>query len=122
MKWFGVHVIMAVRFKDGKQDSHPAWENVFLVQAVDFDQAEEKAIALGKKNEGDSSGTFTWNDRAAVWVCAGIRKCTEISSSSTATNEPADGAEITYSTLEFKSEDSLRRYCSGEATELTAVE
>ncbi|MGH8550157.1 MAG: DUF4288 domain-containing protein [Methylococcales bacterium] len=122
MTWYGVHVIMAVRFKDGNQNAFPAWENVYLVHATSSDEAEAKAAAIGRENEGDSSGTFNWDDRPATWVYVGVRKIIEISNALAMANEPSDGVEITYSTLEFKSEDTLKQYASGESTELTAVE
>ena len=113
---------MEVRFKDGNQDAHPAWENIYLINAKDVEQAEAKAIALGRDSEGDSSGTFTWNDRPASWVFAGIRKIIEISNAASRVNEPEDGSEITYSTLAFDSEEALKGYASGESVELTAVD
>jgi hypothetical protein len=122
MKWYGVHVLMAVRFRDGDQKTFPAWENVYLIQAKDGDEAETKAAAIGKQNEGDSSGTFTWDDRPASWIYAGVRKVIEISNATSTGNEPSDGAEVTYATLEFNSEQALKGYAAGESAELRVVD
>jgi len=122
MAWYGAHVIMSVQFKDGNQDVFPAWENVYLLQAKDADEAEIKARGIGKENEGDSSGTFTWNNRPAAWVYVGVRKIVEISNAVAATNEPGDGVEVTYNTLAFNTEAALKRFAAGGSTELMAVE
>ena len=122
MKWYGVHVVMAVRFKDGNQEIFPAWENVYLVHAQDGPDAEAKAAAIGNSNQGDSSGTFTWDERPASWVYMGVRKMIEVSNAASTVNELGDGAEVTYSTLEFATEQALMLYASGEPTELRAIE
>lgn len=122
MAWYGVHVVMAVRFKDGNQDSYPVWENVYLVHANDPSEAEAKAAKLGADNEGDSSGSFRWDDRPASWQYVGIRKAIEISNSRSKENVPEDGVEITYQTLEFSSEQHLRDYVEGQQVNLKAID
>ncbi len=114
MAWYGVHVVMAVRFKDGIQDAYPAWENVYLIRADDSDEATQKAEAIGKQNEGDSSGTFHWNDRPAEWVFRGVRKVIEVANSRSTTNTADDGAEVTYQTIEFDNEKTLTNYIDGK--------
>ena len=122
MAWYGVHVIMAVLFKDGKQDSFPAWENVYLVHARDESEAENKAAKLGAESEGDSSGSFRWEDRPAYWKYIGARKIIEISNAKSKDNVPADGVEVTYQTLEFRNEKNLRDYAEGKEVELRAID
>jgi hypothetical protein len=122
MAWYGVHVVMAVRFKDGNQDSFPAWENVYLVNANDPTEAENKAAKLGADNEGDSSGTFRRGDRPASWKYVGIRKTIEISNARSKDNVPADGVEITYQTLQFRDEQRLRDYAEGKEVDLRAID
>jgi hypothetical protein len=113
MPWYGVHVVMAVRFKDGNQNAFPAWENVYLVEAGNPTLAERKGQKIGQEFEGDSKGTFQWNGRAARWEFAGVRKAVEVSGRAPLKNEPGDGSEITYSKLEFDDEKTLTRYASG---------
>jgi hypothetical protein len=122
MAWYGVHVVMVVRFKEGGQVYFPAWENVYLIGAVDSDEAAEKAASIGKENEGDSNGTFHWDERPAEWVCEGVRKIIEVTSPRSSTNEPEDGTEVTYQTLEFASEDALKDYMDGVATTVKVVD
>jgi hypothetical protein len=122
MAWYGVHVVMAVRFKDGKQKKFPAWENVYLIQAADSKEAEEKGMKIGKENEGDSSGTFHWNNVPASWEFVGIRKVLEISNARSAGNKPEDGVEVTYQTVEFTEEDALQNYAEGGAVSLKVID
>lgn len=122
MAWYGVHVIMAVRFKDGNQDSFPAWENIYLIEATDAKEAENKAKSIGHNNEGDSAGTFQWNDRPAAWRFAGVRRIIEISDDKSLRNEPGDGVEVTYQTLEFDEEAELRAYADGGPATLRAID
>ena len=113
MPWYGVHVVMAVRFKDGNQNEFPAWENVYLVEAGNPMLADKKGQKIGQQFEGDSKGTFQWNGRPASWVFVGVRKSVEISGRAPLKNEPGDGTEVTYNTLEFDGEQGLRDYARG---------
>jgi len=122
MPWFGVHVVLAVQFKDGIQNEYPAWENVYLVEAGNPMLAEKKAEKIGQEFEGDSKGTFQWNGRPARWVFVGVRKSVEISGRAPLKDEPGDGTEVTYSTLEFHNEQSLRDYARGQSAAPKAID
>ena len=122
MNWYSVHVVMLVHFKDGNQDSLPAWENVYLIQAVDPDEASRKGETIGKQNEGDSSGTFFWEDRPAEWMFKGIRKITEIAGFPSPSNIAEDVVEITYQTIEFDNEVSLKSYLNAEPVSIKILD
>ena len=113
MAWYGVHVVMAVRFKDGNQNAFPAWESVYLVEATSLTLAEKRGVKLGQAVAGDSGGTLQWNGRPARWEFAGVRKCVEITGKAPLKDEPGDGTEVTYSKLEFSAEQALRDYARG---------
>jgi hypothetical protein len=115
MPWYGVHVVMAVRFKDGNQNAFPAWENVFLVEAANPAAAEKKGQKLGQGIAGDAGATLQWSGRPARWDFVGVRKSVEVSGKAPLKNEPGDGSEITYSKLEFDAEQALRDYAGGMA-------
>jgi hypothetical protein len=102
---------MVTRFKDGKQDKFPIWENVLLVTAESPDEAEQKAIRRAREDEGDSSGSYTYDGRPATWVVAGIRKLIECQNAET---PPADGTEVTYSVFEADSEETVEKLTSGD--------
>lgn len=93
MAWYAAHIIMNVEFKDGKQNILPIWENIILIEAKTEKLAYEIAVTRGKETEGDSSGTFRWEDRPANWVFKGIRK---IISCENETEQPQSGTEISY--------------------------
>jgi hypothetical protein len=113
MPWYGVNVVMAVRFKDGNQNAFPAWENVYLVEAGTPALAEKKGQKLGQEITGDAGGTLQWNGRPARWEFAGVRKSVEISGKAPLKEEPGDGTEVSYSKLEFGGEQALRDYARG---------
>ena len=113
MPWYGVHVVMAVRFKDGNQNAFPAWENVYLIEAGNPVLAEKKGHKFGQKMSGDSKGSLQWNGRPARWEFAGVRKSVEITGKAPLKDEPGDGTEVTYSKLEFDGDQALRNYARG---------
>ena len=111
MAWYAAHIVMSVRFKDGNQDSYPFWENIILIEAASDEEAERKAGKKGRESEGDSSGSFQWNDRPATWVFAGVRKIIACEDSG---DRPGDGSEITYSEMAVDSQEALDKLVKGE--------
>lgn len=115
MPWYGVHVVVRVKFKDGNQSPIPAWENVYLIEAENPDEAEMKGAALGRLHNGDSDGTFHWDDRPASLAYAGVRKVIEVSEMQRDRSEhPGDGTEVTYQTFEFDSDEQLNLFLNDE--------
>ena len=109
--WYAAHLVMVVRFKEEQQDYFPIWENIVLIEAATIEDAEEKATARGKEDEGDSDGSFTWDGEPATWVFAGIRKLTTCVDSHF---QPKHGTEITYTEFLVESEADLHRFVDGE--------
>jgi len=119
MPWFAAHVIMSVRFKDGKQDKYPVWENIILVEAATDKEAWDQVRARAKEDEGDSRGSFTWGGRPASWVFAGVRK---VIMSDYLGTQPQSGTEVTYSELEVATAEDLQKLVDGGRVDLTYVE
>ena len=117
MPWYAASAILYVRFKDGHQTTYPIWENVLLIEAVDAAEAQEKAFRRAQADEGDSNASFTWDDRPAEWVCAGIRKLLTVSHPF-ADHQPVDGAEVTYSEFTVPDAETLHQLVAGEAVYL----
>lgn len=111
MPWYAASVVMYTKFKDGVQDKYPIWENVLLIEAASPDEALERAAKRGKQDEGDSSGTYFYENRPATWVLAGIRKVIECAD---ADERPGNGTEITYSQMEVDTEEALSKLANGE--------
>ena len=110
-KWYAASVIMYTKFKDGLQNKYPIWENVILIEAESSDEALKKATKRAQEDEGDSGGTYFYEDRAATWVFGGVRKLTECKDSA---SKPGDGTEVTYSEMEVDTEQSLSKLINGE--------
>ena len=111
MSWYAAHCIVFTKFKEGPQESFPIFENIYLIEAATPDEALEKASTRGKEEEGDASGTYTYDDRPATLVFGGVRKMIECEDPE---DRPKDGTEITYSRMEVADEDSLDKLVSGE--------
>lgn len=119
MNWYAVHVVMSVEYREGDQSDFPVWENVYLVEAADGEDARRKGTALGAAASGDSEGSFRWKERPARWVLAGIRKVVRCDSDD---RQPDDGTEITYSELTFSSREAVARFASGEVVPIASYE
>jgi hypothetical protein len=117
--WFAASVIMYVQFKDGVQDKYPIWENIILIEASSDKEALKKAEKRGRDDEGDSEGSFHWEERPARWAFGGIRKLLKCKD---AENRPTDGTEITYSQMEVSAEEALNKLINGEAVTITYEE
>jgi hypothetical protein len=119
MPWFAAHAVMYVRFKDGRQDTYSVWENVLLVEAADGDDARAKATARARRDEGDSQGSMTWENRPAEWVLAGVRKVMSVAHEA---DGLGSGDEITYSELLIRDRAELDRFVNGEQVSVRYVE
>jgi hypothetical protein len=117
--WYVAHIIMSVRFKDGNQDKYPVWENLVLIEAASENEAEEKAKIRAQRYEGDTQGSFTWEERPATWVFAGIRKIIRCEIPGV---QPTSGMEVSYSEFEVATEEALQKLVSGDSVEITYVE
>ena len=121
MPWIAAHAILYVRFKDGPQTEFPVWENVYLIESADPEAALTIATRRARQDEGDANGTFTWNDRPAEWVFAGVRKLIAVSHAGLNTSL-GTGDEITYSQMVLKSLDEVRRLGSGQPVDVRGYE
>jgi hypothetical protein len=115
MPWYAAHIVMGVKFKSGIQNKYPVWENIYLIEGRDETEALHKAKLIGVGDQGDSEGSFRWDDVPSTWVFLGVRKIVSISNKESGA-EPCDGSEITYNTLEFKNKASLDKFMSCDVT------
>ncbi|MDD2814630.1 MAG: DUF4288 domain-containing protein [Thiotrichaceae bacterium] len=82
-----------------------------LVEANNPKEAYQKAEQHARKEESDSLNTYYYEERAATWVFAGIRKLVDCEDMNLM---PRDGTEVSYSTLEVNREEDLIRLINGE--------
>ena len=103
MGWYAAHIIQYARFKDGRQDTYPCYENIVLLDATSISAAQQEAVRIGREQYGPgSAGEFLWEERPADWVFAGVRKLVECVNPNTTAPDllepsarPEHGAEIT---------------------------
>lgn len=118
MAWFAAHAIMYFKLKVGPQDSFTVWENIYLIDAADIDEAWEKATARARREEGDDEGSLTLDGKPVELVFAGIRTISEVSHQRD-DNELGEGDELTYSEFQVSDENSIRDLLSGEEVSIT---
>ena len=116
MTWYAAHAVMLVEFADGIQTQYPVWENILLIQSETSEAARAMAEARAKQDEGDSNGTFTWEDRPARWVFAGIRKVVACEDADAA---PGHGTEVTYLQLDLPDSETFEHFIQGDPVKLT---
>jgi hypothetical protein len=120
MAWYAAHAIMYFKLKSGVQDSFTIWENVYLIEAENSDEALSKAKAWAKQEEGEDE-TLRVDGQPATQVFAGIRKLIEVSHWDEE-GRLKHGDEITYSVLQVTDEQSIRELVKGEEVAITYIE
>jgi hypothetical protein len=111
--WFAIHAILSVRIKNDQTGPIHAYENIFLIEAQDAEDAEQKGLLVGKEQEGDAGGSFEWEGMPARLEFEGVRKVIEVRSMASG-NAPISGAEVTYNLLEFQSLQTMKAFAAGE--------
>ena len=109
--WFAAHVVMLYRYRDKRQRTFTAHDNVYLVRAADAAKAWAKAEAIGQAETAHDDQTTTLNGLPARYEFAGVRKVVECESPG---KQPSDGTELTYNTLYFASRVELTNFLHGE--------
>lgn len=121
MAWFAAHAIMYFKLKSGVQDRFTIWENVYLIEAENSDEAWKKAAAWAKQEEGDSGDSLMVDEQPATLVFAGIRKMITVS------HWEEEGQlrhrdEITYSEFQVSDEKSIRQLVDGKEVSVEYIE
>jgi len=115
MAWFAAHAIMYFKLKSGVQDCFTIWENVYLIEAENSDEA------WAKQEEGDSDGSLLVDEQPATQVFAGIRKMITVSHWEEE-GQLKHGDEITYSEFQVSDEKSIRELVDGEEVSVEYIE
>jgi len=119
---FAAHIVMAVRYRDGVQDSFPCYENVVLVCADTSDDALEQASQIGREEAKIEGDDFSWDGRPARWEFVGVRKLIECRTPGSVENSVSHGTELTYSQVTLDSEAALTRFANGDAVQVFCEE
>ena len=115
MSWFVAHAVVYFRLKQGVQRSYWVYENLHLIEAGSFEDAEVKAARIASQSAGDDRGTLTLDGMPAERVFLGIRK---IVSCENPDEPPRDGDELTYNEFEVTSWEALQDLAAGKPTPL----
>lgn len=112
---------MYFKLKSGVQDRFTIWENVYLIEAEDSEEAWAKAEDWAKREEGDSDGSLLVDDQPATQIFAGIRKMITVSHWEEE-GKLTHGDEITYSEFQVTEEASIRQLVDGEEVTVEYIE
>ena len=108
--WFAAHILMVHRLREGPQDEFSAWENIVLIEAAGWDDAQEKAEQRGRDSAHDDP-TQTHGGKPSRTDFAGVRKVVSCDESE---QQPVHGIEVSYNHLVFGSEADVKRFVDGE--------
>ena len=117
MAWFVAHAIFLIEPKNGKGQDLTVWENSYLVEAGDFDEAKLKAEKHGAEVE-KANDDLKVGDTKAGYTFLGIRKVIARSGSAQEESDDLiDTEEISYSEYRVSSkEDALALVKGGEVS------
>jgi hypothetical protein len=116
--WYAAHVILHVRFLQGRQSQYPVWENVYLVCARGPKDAQRRAETIARKLTATTDPSFSWDGRPAQWVFSGIRKLVAVDHVSSS-GVLGNGDELTYSEFTVPNKAQLRRLVAGRRASLS---
>ncbi|WP_232309524.1 DUF4288 domain-containing protein [Luteibacter yeojuensis] len=107
-------------YKCAEQDSILVHENVHLIEADSAEDANRKALELGREGEIlNEDGTLTIDDKPAQYLFAGVRKIiTVVPAPGKGDADLTSGMEVTYSQFEVDDEEALRRLADGEGVDV----
>ena len=123
MTWYAAHIIIGVKRRDGK-GSISAMENVVLLEAESFDEAERLALERGEEYAYEDD-TLTLNGKPAVFIFVGVRKILTVSNPAPLhqnEDRPISGTEITFSEFEVPDDEALRRLGEGKTLDVLYLE
>lgn len=121
MKWYGASVVIWMRKKD-YEPNKPCqfWENIILVHAATPEEALAKAESRGRL-DAVKDDTMRIDGEPAELEYVGIRKMIEVMSLDN-TDQPVDGAEITYSLMIAANRAALVDFATGKEADITHIE
>lgn len=113
MAWYAAHVIEYFKYREGKQDVFPVYENIYLIEAKNADIALEKAEKIIEECNKYDDKTLRLNDRPAKAISAGIRRLIDVSHSGEE-GVLQNGDEVTYNEFNVFDEKDIQKMLDGE--------
>lgn len=122
MAWYIAHSVWAVKIiGKSNQIDIPVWENVFLIQAENPDDAYKLAEDVCREREPDIK-EVTLDGEPAEHVFIGIRKINGKPEGSISEVMLKHGEEITYSQFEVANESDIEKFVQGEEITLKYID
>jgi len=125
MQWYAASVVVYTEVIDEpSQNTFLVHENVYLVQAVDDDDAWSKAEELGRQNAVPDQ-SLRMDGRPARDVFGGVRKVIEMApnvwtgKNRSKVTELEHGVEATYNVFVVEGRERLTALIGGESVELS---
>jgi hypothetical protein len=115
--WFSIHAIFYYELIDLPQTSYLIHENIYLVEASDWDEAQAIGLEVTKNlQDFNLDGHLELNDQKVRYLLAGIRKIISVETQ-TEGNEfvaRSSGIEVSYSEYEVDTLDEVKALANGE--------
>lgn len=125
MTWYGASVVTVIKVQQGKQDTFPVFEDVFLVEADNRESAFKKAEGYGLELE-NLDDNLEFKGIPAKRKFLGIRKlrsiCNPPAANDLDNSPPENGTEITHSFFEIDNEADLKRFAEGKRVLVSYVD
>jgi uncharacterized protein DUF4288 len=124
MTWYAAHVIVSVRPVKPRKGDIDVYENVFLIEASNEDEATDKARKFAEASVVKDD-TLTVDGEPAALSFVGIRKVISVSNPWPLNQDgdrPVDGSEITYSLFRLKDEQALTKLVSAKEVVIHYIE
>ena len=116
MKYYGVEVILYVRFKDGSQPFYPVWVNIYVTAGVDREDAMQRAECYARTFAGVE---ITCNDRPAELLFGGVRSNCEILDATEANLSVDSPTEVFSYQLDVQDDHALQELINGDEVLVT---
>lgn len=120
-QWFSAHVIFYYEKINGNQESYLINENIYLISATDWKDAERIAREIGLDNQDLSEdGHLELNEEKVSYRFAGVRKIIDVETqveNSQFYAQP-DGVEISYSEFEVDTLEEVLSLARGDMVDV----
>ncbi len=122
MTWYAAHVVLSIHPKE-KGASITMYENVFLIEAIDANEAKQIAEDVGRKSVVGYSD-LEIDGAPTTCVFEGVRKIINVSNPFPLDQDedrPVSGTEITYTEFQAKTSKDIERFMIGREVDLKYV-
>ncbi len=115
--YYCAHAIFYYELKNEKQDSILVHENIYMIEAANYEDAMKDARVIAKENEDlNDEGYLELNEKEVRYIFAGLRKLILVDEQESL--QVPSGTEISYSVFEVDSFHEVEKLVSGEFVNL----